>query len=92
MSIESNWSIVMISFSKKIFFILVRAYQILFSPLIGQNCRFSPTCSNYAIQAVNSFGILKGMQLAITRILRCHPWGGFGYDPVKQSNPKRARK
>ena len=92
MPIESNWSIVMISFSKKIFFILVRAYQILFSPLIGQNCRFSPTCSNYAIQAVNSFGILKGMRLAVTRILRCHPWGGFGYDPVKQSNPKRARK
>ena len=82
----------MISFSKKIFFTLVRAYQILFSPLIGQNCRFSPTCSNYAIQAVNSFGILKGTRLAVTRILRCHPWGGFGYDPVKQSNPKRARK
>jgi len=82
----------MICFSKKIFFILIRSYQILFSPLIGQNCRFSPTCSNYAIQAVNSFGILKGIRLAVTRIIRCHPWGEFGHDPVKESNLKKVRK
>lgn len=51
-------------------------------------CRFVPTCSNYAIDAINEYGIIKGVYLTFKRILRCNPWGGFGYDPV----PKEERK
>ncbi len=61
---------------------LVRAYQYLVSPWLGGNCRFDPTCSQYAIEALKRHGILRGGWLAIRRIGRCHPWGGSGYDPV----------
>ena len=70
---------------KLLSFILVipiKLYQILISPLIGPNCRYNPTCSNYAIQAINKHGPFKGTWLAIKRISRCHPWGGSGHDPV----------
>ena len=70
---------------KLLSFILVipiKLYQILISPLIGPNCRFNPTCSNYAIQAINKHGPFKGTWLAVKRISRCHPWGGSGHDPV----------
>ncbi|MDC2989312.1 membrane protein insertion efficiency factor YidD [Gammaproteobacteria bacterium] len=60
----------------------IKLYQILISPLIGPNCRYNPTCSNYAIQAINKHGPFKGTWLAIKRISRCHPWGGSGHDPV----------
>ena len=73
---------------RKIFLIPIRAYQILLSPLLGKNCRFDPTCSNYFIGAVNEWGIFKGSWLGIKRIFRCHPWGGFGSDPV----PKKEHK
>jgi len=52
------------------------------SPWLGANCRFDPTCSTYAIEALQVHGILKGTWLAVKRIGRCHPWGGSGYDPV----------
>lgn len=57
-------------------------YRYCISPLKPPTCRFTPTCSEYAIEAVKKHGPLKGMWLAIKRILRCHPWGGQGYDPV----------
>jgi uncharacterized protein len=61
----------------------IRLYQWTLSPLLGPSkCRFQPTCSNYAIQAIEEWGIIKGTYLAIRRIFRCHPWGGFGFDPV----------
>lgn len=62
--------------------ILVRAYQLAISPWLGINCRYEPTCSRYAIEALRTHGILRGSALAVTRIGRCHPWGGSGYDPV----------
>ena len=65
------------------FFILpIKIYQILLSPLIGPSCRFNPTCSHYAIQAITKYGALKGLYLALKRIIRCHPWGESGNDPI----------
>lgn len=61
---------------------LVRLYQVLISPLLGSNCRFTPTCSAYSVEALQKHGAWKGGWLAIKRISRCHPWGGDGYDPV----------
>jgi putative membrane protein insertion efficiency factor len=61
---------------------LVRLYQLTLSPWLGMNCRFQPTCSAYAIEALGTHGVIKGGWLALRRIARCHPWGGSGYDPV----------
>ena len=61
---------------------LVKAYQRWLSPLLGNNCRFSPTCSFYAIEAINRFGVIKGCWLASKRILKCHPLNAGGEDPV----------
>ena len=61
---------------------LIRLYQTLLSPLLGQNCRFYPTCSNYTYQAIEKYGILHGGWLGIKRIARCGPWTKGGYDPV----------
>lgn len=70
-----------------IFVLPIRMYQILLSPLLGANkCRFQPTCSYYAIEAIEEWGIFKGTYLAVRRIFRCHPWGGFGYDPVPKKH------
>jgi hypothetical protein len=60
----------------------IRFYQLAISPLLGPSCRFTPTCSEYARQALIKHGPIKGLYLAIWRILRCNPWGGSGYDPV----------
>ena len=71
---------------KKVFSILflslIRFYQVAISPLKPPSCRFTPTCSQYATEAIKKHGPFKGLYLAIRRILRCHPWGGSGYDPV----------
>jgi putative membrane protein insertion efficiency factor len=67
---------------RHVFIALVRLYQILISPLLGSNCRFTPTCSAYSVEALQKHGAWKGGWLAIKRISRCHPWGGDGYDPV----------
>ncbi|MBO7189163.1 MAG: membrane protein insertion efficiency factor YidD [Alistipes sp.] len=64
------------------FIILVRFYQLCISPLKPPSCRFTPTCSQYAIEALRKHGPIKGLYLTIRRLLRCHPWGGSGYDPV----------
>ena len=60
----------------------VRAYRLLLSPWFGQNCRYQPTCSAYALEALERHGALRGGWLALRRILRCHPWGSSGFDPV----------
>ena len=60
----------------------VRAYRLILSPWVGHNCRYQPTCSTYALEALERHGALRGTRLAARRILRCHPWGGSGYDPV----------
>ncbi|MBQ8701792.1 MAG: membrane protein insertion efficiency factor YidD [Prevotella sp.] len=60
----------------------IRFYQYAISPLTPPSCRFTPTCSEYARQAIIKYGPLKGLWLATKRLLRCHPWGGSGYDPV----------
>ena len=57
-------------------------YQRCISPLTPPSCRFTPTCSEYAVQAIRKYGPIKGLYLAVRRLLRCHPWGGSGYDPV----------
>ena len=61
---------------------LVRLYQLLLSPLLAPSCRYLPTCSSYAIEALRLHGAAKGSWLALRRVLRCHPWGGQGLDPV----------
>lgn len=77
---------------KKIFILPVRAYQILISPLLGKNCRFTPTCSQYMIEAIQEWGPLKGIYLGLRRIGKCHPWGPHGHDPVpKKSNGKNKK-
>lgn len=65
-----------------LFALPIRAYQLLLSPLVGHNCRYQPTCSAYALEALTKHGALKGAWLATLRIGRCHPWGDSGYDPV----------
>lgn len=62
----------------------IRGYQLFISPILGSNCRFDPTCSAYAQESIKRFGALRGSFLAVKRIARCHPWGGFGYDPVPE--------
>ncbi|HXL59018.1 MAG TPA: membrane protein insertion efficiency factor YidD [Chitinophagaceae bacterium] len=64
------------------FILLIKFYQYVISPAIGPKCRFTPTCSQYAIQALKKYGLLKGSWLAVKRISRCRPGGGSGYDPV----------
>jgi putative membrane protein insertion efficiency factor len=61
---------------------LIKGYQFFLSPWLGSNCRFNPTCSTYAIDAIEQWGALKGSWLAIKRIGKCHPWGSGGNDPV----------
>ena len=64
------------------FLLLIRAYQLLLSPLLGAQCRFTPTCSQYGIEAIKKHGPFKGGWLTLKRIGRCHPWGKHGHDPV----------
>ena len=75
-----------IAFALRIF---LRAYQLLLSPILGANCRYDPTCSAYAMEALEKHGALKGTWLAVRRISRCHPWGGWGYDPVPDAHDHR---
>ena len=62
----------------------VRAYQLLVSPLLPPSCRFMPSCSEYAADAIRQHGALRGISLALRRLASCHPWGGSGYDPVPE--------
>ncbi len=71
---------------KKIFILPIRLYQATLSPLLGPKCRHEPSCSQYAVEAIQEWGVLKGMWLGMKRISKCHPWGTFGYDPVPKKN------
>ncbi|MBR5347498.1 MAG: membrane protein insertion efficiency factor YidD [Deltaproteobacteria bacterium] len=68
---------------KKTLLFLIRFYQRFISPLKGRSCRFYPTCSQYAYEAIVKYGVVKGIWMATKRILRCHPFNDGGYDPVK---------
>ena len=67
---------------KRVCLRLIRLYQKYISPGLPRRCRFSPTCSQYALEALRKYGPLKGLWLALRRLSKCHPWGGSGYDPV----------
>jgi hypothetical protein len=67
---------------KALFILPIRFYQLAISPHLPAACRYTPTCSQYAIEAISRHGVIKGGWLALKRICRCHPWGGSGYDPV----------
>ena len=64
------------------FIFLIKIYQWVISPALGPKCRYTPTCSHYAVESLKKYGPIKGLWLAVKRISRCHPWGGSGYDPV----------
>ncbi len=67
---------------KKLFIKFIKAYQYGISPILGPSCRYTPTCSEYSINAIEKYGIFKGSWLGLKRISRCHPWGGSGHDPL----------
>ncbi len=69
----------------------IRIYQRLISPMVGQRCRYYPSCSEYAVQAIQRFGILRGLVLAGWRLLRCNPWSRGGFDPVEDQRLFRSR-
>jgi putative membrane protein insertion efficiency factor len=69
----------------------IRAYQWLISPLLAANCRYQPTCSAYTVEALQRHGPGRGLALAARRLMRCHPWGGHGYDPVPEAPMPRGR-
>ncbi len=73
---------------KTLFIIPIRIYQWTLSPLLGDTCRYAPSCSHYTVEAIEEWGVLKGIWLGLKRIGRCHPWGSHGYDPVPP-NPKK---
>tara|TARA_B100000900_G_C20588032_1_gene720461 strand:+ start:359 stop:586 length:228 start_codon:yes stop_codon:yes gene_type:complete len=69
---------------KFLFILLIRIYQKAISPLFPGSCRYTPTCSQYSIEAIKNHGTLKGLYLGLKRIIKCNPWGGCGYDPVPE--------
>lgn len=68
---------------KQIVIFIVRAYRLILSPYLPPSCRYRPTCSLYAEEALSKYGLFKGGMLALKRISQCHPWGGHGYDPLR---------
>ena len=63
---------------------LIKIYKFFISPFLGNSCRFAPTCSDYSIEALKTYGFFKGLFLSFKRIISCNPWGGSGFDPVKK--------
>jgi putative membrane protein insertion efficiency factor len=76
---------------RKILILLIRSYQYLLSPFLASSCRYVPTCSQYAIEAISEHGVFKGLFLTIKRLVCCHPWHAGGYDPVPQSKKINAK-
>ncbi len=68
----------------RILIIFIKIYRYLISPLINPSCRYLPTCSEYSIEALKTYGLAKGLLLSFKRIISCHPWGNSGFDPVKK--------
>ena len=75
-------------FPRQILILLIRVYKVCLSPILGQNCRFYPTCSSYSIEAIEMHGCIKGLVLSIKRICRCHPFNPGGIDHVPGHEPK----
>ena len=69
----------------------IRGYQLLVSPILGERCKYYPSCSAYALQAVQRFGILRGLVLVVWRLLRCNPWSDGGFDPVEDQRLFKSR-
>tara|TARA_Y100000768_G_scaffold312647_1_gene247358 strand:+ start:409 stop:654 length:246 start_codon:yes stop_codon:yes gene_type:complete len=69
--------------------VFIRFYQLVVSPIIGSNCRYLPTCSEYTIGCLKQFGLIKGTFLSFKRIANCHPWGSHGYDPIPNKLGKK---
>lgn len=76
---------------KRIFIAIIRGYQLFISPVIGSSCRFYPTCSHYAREAIEKHGAVKGGWLGLKRIGRCHPWNEGGVDPVPDAPKQRCQ-
>lgn len=77
-----------ISFLRKMICLPIKIYRGAISPFLPPSCRFYPSCSQYAILAITTFGVMKGLKLACCRVLRCHPWADGGYDPVFPTDEK----
>lgn len=73
---------------KRLLIVFIRGYQLFLSPILGSNCRFYPSCSHYSKEAIERYGVFKGLVLAFSRIFRCHPWSKGGYDPVPDDDDK----
>ena len=71
--------------------LLIRGYQLIVSPMLGSNCRFMPSCSEYALESLKVYGLIKGTYLTIKRIGKCHPWGSNGYDPIPTKMGKKIK-
>ena len=71
------------------FVLFIRVYQLIISPMLGSNCRFIPTCSEYTMESLKEYGLIKGIFLSIKRIGKCHPWGSHGYDPIPTKMEKK---
>ncbi|GGN27255.1 membrane protein insertion efficiency factor YidD [Marinomonas arctica] len=84
----------MVKMVRKTFIQLVKGYQFFISPLLGNNCRFYPSCSQYMIQAIEMYGVIKGVYLGVRRLSKCHPWHEGGIDPVPacQCNTEKTNK
>jgi putative membrane protein insertion efficiency factor len=76
---------------RRLWVLPIRAYQLLLSPLVGERCKYYPSCSEYAVQAIQRFGILRGLVLAGWRLLRCNPWSAGGFDPVEDQRLFKGR-
>jgi hypothetical protein len=74
---------------KKGLIYLIKIYKYFISPVLGNNCRYLPTCSEYSIEALKTYGFFKGLFLSIKRILSCHPWSNGGFDPVRKVKVKK---
>ena len=81
----------LIKLSKVPFIFLIRGYQLFVSPLFVGHCRYHPTCSQYAAIAIDTHGVMKGVSLIIKRIVRCQPWGSWGFDPEPPASPPASR-
>jgi putative membrane protein insertion efficiency factor len=79
-------------FFRKLFIAPIRFYQVAISPWLGAHCRFRPTCSQYAIEAIRAHGVIKGLLLGTWRVLRCHPFCKGGYDPVPPAKKRRSER
>ena len=75
---------------QKILIAIIRGYRYLLSPWLGHHCRFHPSCSHYAIESIDTHGVVRGLWLAVRRLLRCHPWHPGGLDPVPPATRNRS--